>query len=333
MRRLPRWSNPRTRAALWQALVVITFAAIAIVVANQTQENLRDRGIASGFGYLGRMAGFEIAPGPLTYSSRDSYLRALALGVVNTVRISLAGMVAASALGLAIGIARLSPIWAVSTVARVSVEVLRNTPLLLQLFFWYAVSQMLPLPAAALAPLPGVYVCSRGVYLPALTLQDGFLAIQWPVFAGFDFHGGTAITTECAVLLLALSTHTAAFIGEIVRGGIVNVSGGQTEAAAALGLRPAATLRCVVFPQALRSVIPPLTTQFLNLTKNSSLAVAIGFPDLMSISNTTLNQTGQAIETIAVASLVYLAIGLAIAGLMNIYNRSVAPPGARTVRL
>jgi general L-amino acid transport system permease protein len=329
------WSDPRTRAIAWQVVVVVLVCVAIALVAIQTASNLRLRGITSGFDYLRRTAGFEIAPGPLPYSSRDTYTRALEVGLVNTLRVSLLGIVVAGALGLVIGVARLSNIWIVSAASRVYVEIMRNTPLLLQLLFWYALSQGLPATHDALNPLPGVFLSNRGLFLPGLALRGGFpwlaghpaVAIEHPVLVGFNFRGGVSVSPEFAALLIGLSTFTAAFIAEIVRGGILSVDRGQTEAARALGLSRGRILRLVVLPQALRVITPPTTSQFLNLLKNSSLAVAIGYPDLISITNTTVNQTGQAIEAMTLVAMIYLTIGLVISVVMNRYNQTVAMRG------
>jgi general L-amino acid transport system permease protein len=314
-------SEARVRSLGWQALVVGVVCAIGVMLALQTAANLHARGIASGFAYLGRMAGFEIAPGPWAFSSRDTYARALGVGLLNTMRVSVLGILIATVLGLAIGLARLSTVPVVSAMAGAIVEVLRNTPLLLQLFFWYSLSQALPGPHEALRPLPGVFLSDRGLFLPRLDWQAGGIGLARPALGRFDFTGGLSISPEFAALVIGLSTYTAAFIGEIVRGGVLAVDRGQTEAAAALGLTRGKILRFVVLPQALRVIIPSTTSQFLNLLKNSSLAVAIGYPDLMSITNTTLNQTGQAIEAITLATTVYLAIGLVVSLVMNLYDR------------
>jgi general L-amino acid transport system permease protein len=322
------WNNPRTRAIVWQTVVIAIVCALVVMIAIQTAANLKLRGIASGFDYLGRAAGFEISRGPLSYSSRDTYARALGLGLLNTLRVTLLGILIATALGLLIGIARLSKIWVLSTLSGAYVEVLRNTPLLLQLLFWYSLSQELPAPRDALNPLPGVFLCFRGLFLPGLAWHDSpWVTVERAAFVGFDFRGGTSISPEFAALLIGLSTYTAAFIGEIVREGILAVDSGQTEAAAALGLSRRRILSLVVLPQALRVMIPPTTSQFLNLAKNSSLAVAIGYPDLISITNTTLNQTGQAIEAIVLVTVVYLAISLTISLAMNIYNGAITGRG------
>ena len=323
------WRGARAKAIGWQLAVLAVAMALVATVAVQTAINLRARGIASGFDFLSRPAGFEIARGLFSFSSRESYARALLVGLLNTVRVSFLGIAIASVLGLSIGIARLSGIWIVSTVSRAYVELVRNTPLLLQLLFWYTLSQGLPAPSDALNPLPGVYLCFRGLFLPAPIWHDGFpwIGVEAPTLAGFGFQGGISISPEFAALLVGLSTYTAAFIGETVRGGILAVGRGQIEAAAALGLSRPHALRFVVLPQALRVIIPPSTSQYLNLFKNSSLSVAIGYPDLMSITNTTLNQTGQAIEAIALAMAVYLTVSLAVSAAMNLYNRATLRRG------
>ncbi len=305
------------RSIVVQTVLVLAVFGLLVAIGLQAATNLRQRGIASGFAFLERAAGFEIASGPLAYSSRDTYARALAVGLANTVRVGLLGIAIAAGLGLVVGVARLSRLWIVSTIAKAYVEALRNTPLLLQLLFWYSLLQALPDVHHAWNPVPGVFLSQRGVFLPGLAWGHGTVTVDRPVMSLFGFQGGWSITPEFAALLIGLSTCTAAFIGEIVRGGIVAVDSGQTEAAAALGLSRGRTLRLVVFPQALRMMIPPATSQFVNVAKNSSLAVAIGYPDLISITNTTLNQTGQAIEAIALAMLVYLGMGLVISTAMN----------------
>ena len=317
---------------MWQIVAVAAVVAIVAAVAVQTATNLRARGIASGFEFLSRAAGFEIARGPIEFSSRDTYARALLVGLLNTLRVSLIGIVLATALGVALGMARLSNIWIASRIARGYVEVIRNTPLLLQLLFWYSLTQALPGPREAVNPVPGVFLCFRGLFFPSLLWHSGdtWISVVRPVLLGFDFQGGASVSPEFAALLVGLTTYTAAFIGEIVRGGILAVDTGQREAAAALGLSRMQVLRLVVLPQALRVVIPPTTTQFLNLLKNSSLAVAIGYPDLISITNTTLNQTGQAIEAIALAMSVYLAIGVSLSLAMNAYNAAILARGGRS---
>ena len=323
-------SPRRVRAALYQAGLAAAVAFVAWYFVSNAQANLESRRIASGFAFLGREAGFEIGETTfLAYGAADSYLRALAVGVLNTFRVAGIGVIAATLLGLLVGLARLSPNWLLSKLAAGYVEVIRNIPLLVQLFFWYAViAENLPGPREALHPLPGVFLSNRGIALPAVASWFPF-ALEMPRLEGFNFAGGGVLTPEFAALVAGLVIYTAAFIAEIVRAGVLAVSRGQVDAAYALGLTRPHALRQVVLPQALRLVVPPMTSQYLNLTKNSSLAVAIGYPDLVSIANTTMNQTGQAIEGIAIIMAVYLTISLSISALMNWYNRRVALKGAR----
>ena len=287
------------------------------LVANAAA-NLEERRIASGFGFLGREAGFEIGQSFfLRYGAADSYLRALAVGLANTLTVSAIGIVLATGMGFAVGLFCLSKNILLKNLAAAYVEFLRNVPLLVQLFFWYAlIAESLPGPREALNPLPGVFLSNRGIFFPTL--------FSSPVLDGFNFSGGAAVTPEFAALLIGLATYTAAFIDEIVRAGILAVPRGQHEAADALGLNDFQKTFRIVLPQALRAIVPPLTSQYLNLTKNSSLAVAIGYPDLVSIANTTINQTGQAIEGVAIIMAVYLSISLAISAFMNWYNARIA---------
>ena len=280
--------------------------------------NLEERRIASGFGFLNREAGFEIGESAfLRYGAADSYLRALFVGLTNTLLVAAIGVVLATILGTFIGLCRLSKNFLLRTLSGTYIEFIRNVPLLVQLFFWYAViTEGLPGAREALSPLPGVFLSNRGIFFPSFS--------SVPELQGFNFAGGFAISPEFAALLVGLATYTAAFIAEIVRAGILAVDRGQGEAAHALGLTRAQATRLVILPQALRVIVPPMTSQYLNLTKNSSLAVAIGYPDLVSIANTTMNQTGQAIEGIAVIMAVYLTISLSISAFMNWYNAHVA---------
>ncbi len=377
----------RWRAAALQALLVAAVAFVVWLLASNTAHNLEARRIASGFGFLQREAGFEIGETPfLDYGAAHTYARAIVVGLINTFRVALIGIVIATALGTLVGLARLSRNWLVAKLAAGYVELLRNVPLLVQLFFLYAIiTENLPGPRTALNPLPGLFLSNRGFAFPvpeahpvhgwmALALVAGavlavalarwarrrqartgqpfptvlagaglvlglplvvFLAagaphaLAVPELRGFNFAGGGALTPEFAALLGGLSLYTAAFIAEIVRAGVLSVDRGQFEAAAALGLPRRRAMRLVILPQALRVIVPPLTSQYLNLTKNSSLAVAIGYPDLVSIVNTTMNQTGQAIEGIAIIMAVYLTISLSISALMNWYNKRIALKGAR----
>jgi general L-amino acid transport system permease protein len=298
---------------------------LAWYLVSNTLENLAARNIASGFAFLGREAGFEIGESAfLAYSAADSYLRALVVGLTNTLRVALAGVVLATALGAALGLCRLSNNFLLKSLSAAYVEFIRNVPLLVQLFFWYAViAEALPPPREALQPLPGVFLSSRGFFVPLAHFTFEGMTWDTPTLSGFNFAGGGHLSPEFATLLIGLVIYTAAFVAEIVRAGVLSVERGQVDAARALGLREGATLRHVVLPQALRVIVPPLTSQYLNLVKNSSLAVAIGYPDLVSIAGTAINQTGQAIEGIAIIMAVYLTISLVISAFMNWYNARI----------
>jgi general L-amino acid transport system permease protein len=302
------------KRSIFQGAALAAVLALAWYLYSNTVANLAARNIATGFAFLWRESGFEIGESPLlAYSAADTYFRALVVGLANTFRVAAIGIVAATLLGLAVGLSSLSRNLLLRGGARVYVEFFRNTPLLVQLFFWYAlITEALPVPREALNPLPGVFLSNRGIFFP---LPDSAPALE-----GFNFSGGGQLSPEFAALLAGLVVYTGAFIAEIVRAGILAVPRGQVYAAEAVGLRRGQVMRLVVLPQALRVIVPPLTSQYLNLVKNSSLAVAIGYPDFVSVVNTTLNQTGQAIEGIAIIMAAYLTVSLAISAFMNWYN-------------
>jgi len=374
------WSDPTFRSIVYQIIVLGLVAAGVWYLVSNTMHNLQVRNIRSGFDFLGREAGFAIGESLIDYSPTDTYRRAILVGLLNTLYVSLAGIVLATLLGVVVGVARLSKNWLIAKLAAVYVEVLRNIPLLIQLFFWYAlIVETLPGPRQAMHPVPGVFLSNRGLRFPAaqgeslawivagavvallLTLaasrylrrrqiQTGTQTALWPIglalfillpvagfffgggqlafsipeLKGFNFAGGASISPELTALLSGLVIYTSAFVAEIVRSGIQAVPGGQWEAAGSVGLSRRRALRLVVLPQALRIMIPPLTSAYLNLMKNSSLAVAIGYPDIVSIINTTLNQTGQAIEGILIVMAAYLTVSLSISLFMNWYNRRIA---------
>jgi len=318
----------RFGSVVLQTLLAVIIVLAAVYLFFNAAANLQRSRIASGFGFLARESGFEISETTfLTYDAADTYLKALAVGVLNTLRISFLAIVCSTFLGTAIGLMRLSSNWLIANLAAVYVEMLRNVPLVVQLFFWYAlITESLPAPAAALSPFPGLFLSNRGFAFPAVIFQAP-LTLDYPVLNGFNFTGGALLSPEFTALFLGLSLYTAAFIAEIVRAGILAVDRGQSEAAHALGHSQAQVIRFIVVPQALRLMVPPLTSQYLNCMKNSSLAVAIGYPDLVSIVNTAINQTGQAIEGIAIIMAVYLTISLSVSALMNGYNRRLARRG------
>jgi len=303
-----RW-NAR---ALGQALTFAVIAAIMWWLARNTRVNLEQRGLALGFEFLRHPANFEIGDtSGLQFSPEHSFGRAILIGLVNTARVAVVGCALSIVLGFVLGVLRLSDNAALRGVVRAAVELMRNTPLLLLLLFLAATLHSMPSPKNAFQPLPGVFLSDRGVVLPFF---------DRPRLAGFNFVGGVALSPEFAALLGALVMHHAAHVSEIVRGAILGVARAQTDAALALGLSRGQALRFVVIPQALRAMTPLLATTCVSLTKNSSLAVAIGFPDVVSILNTTANQTGHSIETMLIMIAVYLSLSLLVAAMMNRYN-------------
>ncbi|MEH0832796.1 amino acid ABC transporter permease [Pectobacterium cacticida] len=375
-------TNPAVRAWLYQIVVVIAVLATAAYLIHNTVINLAQRGITSGFDFLNKSAGFGIVQHLIDYQQGDTYARVFLVGLFNTLLVSALCIIFASILGFTIGLARLSDNWLLRKISTIYIEIFRNIPPLLQIFFWYfAVLRNLPGPRQSLSAFDAVFLSNRGFYLPSPEIGPGAVAFfvsllitsmvtwvffrrnrryqaltgqlrrTWPLtlglllvlctlshlifgrafhwdipeLKGFNFRGGMVLIPELAALTIALSVYTSSFIAEIIRSGIQSVSLGQHEAARSLGLPTPVTLRKVILPQALRVIIPPLTSQYLNIVKNSSLAAAIGYPDMVSLfAGTVLNQTGQAIETIAITMSVYLIISLLISLLMNLYNRKIA---------
>lgn len=376
------FGNPTVRAWLYQIIAIVSVVVVVGYLIHNTVINLASRGITSGFGFLERSAGFGIVQHLIDYSEGDTYARVFLVGLTNTLLVSALCIVFASLLGFFVGLARLSDNWLLRKLSTLYIEIFRNIPPLLQIFFWYfAVLRNLPGPRQALDAFGLAFVSNRGLYVPwpqyapgswpfliALALaaagsyalfryhrqyqlKTGQLRRTWPAaiamfvlfpvlahlgfgaathwdvptLRGFNFRGGFVMIPELAALTLALSVYTSSFIAEVIRAGIQSVPHGQQEAARSLGLPNPVTLRQVIIPQAMRVIVPPLTSQYLNIVKNSSLAAAIGYPDMVSLfAGTVLNQTGQAIETIAITMGVYLVISLVISLLMNLYNRKIA---------
>ncbi|MBW4685061.1 MAG: ABC transporter permease subunit [Komarekiella atlantica HA4396-MV6] len=297
----PIWRDQRFWNIAGQFIAVFLAAVVVTILLGNLNRNLRQLGIQFGFDFLKQQASFDIGETPISYKPTDSYSRALWVGLINSLRIAVAGIFLTTIVGISAGIARLSDNWLVRNIAMVYVEIFRNTPLLLQLLFWYfAVFLGFPQTENKISLWGFIGLSQNGLELPWFTLSPEFSA-----------------------LLLGLTFYTGAFIAEIVRGGIQSVPKGQWEAARSLGLKPGLVMRLVVFPQALRVIIPPLTSQYLNLTKNSSLAIAIGYPDVYFVASTTFNQTGRAVEVMLMIILTYLTLSLTISVVMNLLNRTV----------
>ena len=375
--------DPKIRGYVYQIVLLAIVGFLIWSAASNALENLRAQKIASGFGFWNNAAGFDVNQKLIPFSASGStYGQAFWVGLLNTLLVASIGIVLSTFLGFFVGVSRLSSNWVLSKLAMIYVEVIRNLPLLLQLFFWYnAVLKPLPDARNSIA-LPGsIFLNNRGLILPNPQFAPAFQGVVIAFFVGvvaaiafytwskkqqertgtqypnglitlafvlglplaayfiagqplsfelpqqgrFNLTGGLQIYPEFVALLIGLTTYTAGFIAEVVRAGILAVSKGQTEAANALGLRAGPTLKLVVIPQAMRVIIPPLTSNYLNLTKNSSLAVAIGYPDLVQVfTGTVLNQTGQALEVVAITMAVYLTISLVTSLIMNIYNKRMA---------
>lgn len=373
--------NPTVRAIFFQILTAVLTVIFILWIINNTSANLARSNTASGFGFLNSRAGFDIGQSLIDYTSDSSYGRALVVGFLNTLLVAVTGIFTATIIGFIVGIGRLSRNWLIAKLCTVYVEVFRNIPVLLVIFFWYSgvlstlpqVRESFDLPlgmflnnrglavpkpiwgsgalvlpiALAVAVVVSVFVARWakarqmstgkqfhtiwvsialivGLPLVAFAVAGWPLSFSFPELGRFNLSGGAVLGPEFVALYLALSFYTASFIAETIRAGIRGVPKGQSEASAALGLQPSQATRLVVVPQAMRIIIPPLTSQYLNLTKNSSLAAAIGFPDLVATGGTTLNQTGQAVEVVSIWMVVYLSISLATSMFMNWFNAKVA---------
>jgi len=318
--------RPRWRGWLAQALLIALIAGAILALGQYALHVLRARGVQSGFDFLAQPAGFEISEGWLAFDGSQPFWRAFLAGLVNTVRAAVPAALLAVLLGTLLGIGRLAPHRLARGLCTVYVEALRNVPLLVQLLMLYfALTHLLPDSDAPIELIPGCWLSKGGLALPWWA-ADGW-HLEWPERGAFGVTGGAALSPEYLAVTLGLALYSAAFVAEIVRAGIVAVPRGQVLAAQALGLRGAQQLRWVVLPQALRVIVPALTNQLSSLVKNSSLAVAVGYPELVSVANTSLNSTGRAFECIAIVMATYLLLSLLIAALMNRYNARVALRG------
>ncbi len=305
-----------------QILFVAALAWIGYEIVVNTRANLQSQRITSGFGFLENTAGFDVSQSLIPYSGSYPYTRVFLVGLLNTLLVSVIGIFFATVLGFIVGLGRLSPNWLLSRISGGYVELVRNLPLLFQILFWYlAVLAALPNPRQSISLFGSLFLSNRGFVIPKPIGNPGLEPFAAAIVVAILGSGGSRVIPEFVALTVALSTYTAAFIAEIVRAGILSVHKGQMEAGASLGLSRGSTLRLIVVPQALRVILPPLTNQYLNLTKNSSLAVAIGYPDLFSVfAGTTLSQTGQAIEIIGITMGVYLLISLVTSAIMSFYG-------------
>ena len=382
--KIPFWRDVRVLRVLFQGIFLLGVILLLAILYTNMLRGLRSLGLTLNLNFLQDEAGFGISEG-ISYDPSDTYLKAFCVGILNTLRVSIIGVVCATLIGLFFGIARLSSNWLIRTIAAAYVECFRNIPLLLQILFWYtAVVAQLPRVSASISLFGGAFINNRGVYLPSPEPTSGLKIWLWflgaglllavilyiarwrqlqqldrpgfrakwalpaflivalcgwfltpgrpftldlPALQGFNYQGGMRFTPEFSALLIALSIYTSAFIAEVVRSGIQSVVKGQWEAARAVGLNEGQTLRLVILPQAIPIIVPPLTSQYLNLAKNSSLAVAIAFPDLVHVGDTMMNQTGQSIPVFAMIMVSYLVMSLTTSAAMNWYNRWITRIG------
>ncbi len=377
----PFWRDERVLRVAAQVISAIVIIGFLIWLVNNVIAAAAQRGLNLGFGFLTGEAGFPIGETDLAYTPEKSFAFAFLVGVVNTLKVSVIGIILATILGTFVGVARLSTNWLVSRIALAFIELHRNIPLLVLLYLWYS-GVFIKLPRVKDSFVwPGpTYINQRGIYftwplwnensplfliltglgivlaiiafiwlrrireatgrstyfgavsiallllfpLVGLVISGGHpFALETPTLQGFNFQGGLHLTPEFTALLIGLVTYTAAFIAEVVRAGIQAVSRGQLEAASALGLKTYQVLGLVIMPQALRIIIPPLISQYLNLTKNSSLAIFIGYPELFFMGKTTINQAGRAVQVFVLVVLVYLTMSLFTSFILNIYNRRI----------
>jgi general L-amino acid transport system permease protein len=378
----------RSVQGIFYQIVTLGLVALGIYyIVTNTARNMLERGLASGFHFLGVESQFDIGMTLIEYSPTSTYLDSFIVGLLNTLLVAGIGILFATIIGFTIGIMRLSSNWLIAKIAEAYVEILRNIPLLLQIFFWYfAVLRALPKPKESLELYDSLFLNNRGLFIPDTVFGEGSsiifyllwitviisigifvwakrrqnrtgqrfpafyvssaliigtffaslaatgfpVSFEYPELKGFNFKGGVKLIPELVALTFALAMYTASFIAEVVRGGIMAVSKGQTEAAKSVGLKQNLILRLIIIPQALRVIVPPLTNQYLNLTKNSSLAAAIAYPDLVLVfAGTALMQTGQAIEIIGMVMGVYLFLSLLTSLIMNLFNRIMKVDGER----
>ncbi len=396
--KIPFYRDIRFLKVFFQILFVIGIILLAGFLYGNMRDGLSRQGIELGLNFLNSEAGFELSEG-IDFEPSETYLKAFWVGIVNTIKISIIGIICATIIGFFFGIARLSSNWLICQIASVYVECFRNIPLLLQILFWYALTRVLPVVRESISFFNSIFINNRGVYLAFVERADGFNTWWWyllsgiilaicvalglaafryffsfrelqqtdrpsfisniifgakwaaapiflivaivgwfltpeqpfvvtrPALQGFNFVGGMSFSPEFSALLIGLAVYTSAFIAEVVRSGIQAVVRGQREAARAVGLKESQVLRLVVIPQAIPIIVPPLTSQYLNLAKNSSLAIFIGFPDLFMVGETMINQTGQSIPVFAMIMVSYLIMSLTTSAFMNWYNRRITRIG------
>ena len=376
------YNNPQIRSVIYQIALVLALGYFFYIIVSNTLANMESRGIKSGFDFLSSTAGFDILMSLIPYDATHTYGRTFVVGLLNTILVSVIGIVLSTIVGFIIGVAHFSHNWLIRKLATVYVEIFRNIPLLLQIFFWYfAVLSTLPGARQSLSLGEAIFLTVRGLYLPDIIADSGAAFVQatiiigiigtffvkrwarkrqdetgqqfpvlyagialilglplialiatgipfhfeYPVLRGFNYSGGITVIPELMALALSLTIYAGAFIGEAVRAGVQSVPHGQTEAARSIGLKEKQIMKLIIVPQAMRVITPILNSEYQSLVKNSTLATAIGYPDLFTVFvGTTLNQTGQAIEIVTMTMAVYFLFNMLISFVMNLFNKKVA---------
>jgi general L-amino acid transport system permease protein len=376
------YNNPQIRSVIYQIALVLALGYFFYIIVSNTLANMESRGIKSGFDFLSSTAGFDILMSLIPYDATDTYGRTFVVGLLNTILVSVIGIVLSTIVGFIIGVAHFSHNWLIRKLATIYVEIFRNIPLLLQIFFWYfAVLSTLPGARQSLSLGEAVFLNVRGLYLPDIVADSGAAFVQaaiiigiigtffvkrwarkrqdetgqqfpvlyaglglifglpiivliatgipfhfeYPVLRGFNYSGGITVIPELMALALSLTIYTGAFIGEAVRAGVQSVPHGQTEAARSIGMKEKQIMKLIIVPQAMRVITPILNSEYQSLVKNSTLATAIGYPDLFTVFvGTTLNQTGQAIEIVTMTMAVYFLFNMLISFVMNLFDKKVA---------
>lgn len=365
--------DARVRGWLIQGALLLAVLSVVLLLVSTTFDNLRTRGIPIGFDFLSTPSKIIISESILAHEPGDSHYRAIAVGIANTLFVSMLVILLSSVLGLFVGLARLSSNPLAAGTCRVWVEFARNFPPIVILIFLYSLWwKVFPVVESAWQVAPGAYLSMRGLNLPMLQLSVapggialalagalvgllrrrlaqrlgvstrmlsmlalGLLAagawlavpearIDWPVFGGSNFSGGVELSPEISTILIGLTIYTTGFIAEIVRGGVLAIDKGQWEAGRSLGLPRGKILRYIVIPQTLRVIVPPLNSQYINVVKNSTLAIAVGYPDFLAVMNTIISKSSHAIEGVFIILAVYLGINLSLSALANWYNRRIA---------
>lgn len=373
------YNNPKYRGWIYQSLLLIFLVSFFYTIVSNTLDNMAAQGIKSGFSFLNTSAGFDVLMTLLPFQTTDSYLKIFTIGILNTILVSVVGIIFSTILGFIFGVAYFSHNYLIKKISIIYVEVFRNIPVILQVIFWYTIFNALPIARESLNIGDAIFLNVTGLYIPQLVGESGsglvygaivaaivgiFIIKRWatkrqeatgaqfpilwtslalliclpllallvsgvpfhldyPSLQGFNFSGGTTIIPEFMSLAVALSIYTGAFIAEAVRAGIQSVPNGQTEAARSIGLKESKIMSLIIVPQAMRVITPMLNSEYQSLVKNTTIATAIGYPELFTVfAGSALNQVGQAVEIMFMTLAIYFALNMTISFVMNRFNKS-----------